>query len=93
MKKFVLVLFLSFIAVNQICAQPSEKLTNSTILKMVKAKLSDDLIIGEINSSEVRFELSADSVNYLKKENVSSYVIQAMNVANERQTSSVAMEK
>jgi len=92
MKKFVLVLFLSFIAVNQICAQPSEKLTNSTILKMVKAKLSDDLIIGEINSSEVRFELSADSVNYLKKENVSSYVIQAMTVANERQTSSVAME-
>lgn len=87
MKKFVSVIFISLFVINYLQAQPAEKLTNSTIIKMVKAKLSDDLIIGEINNSEVNFNVSPDSIKYLSAENVSSQVIGAMKAANDKQIS------
>ena len=92
MKTFTSVLLISLFAVNYLIAQPTEKLTNSIIVKMVKAKLSDDLIIGEINSSEVDFDLNDEAINQLKSENVSSLVLQAMTEASEKQTSSVTEE-
>jgi predicted nucleic acid-binding Zn-ribbon protein len=86
MKKSVSVLVLAFFVVNYFYAQSTEALTNSTIIKMVKAKLSDDLIIDEISSSKVNFNVSIDSVKFLSDENVSSGIIQAMKTANGTQT-------
>lgn len=90
MKKFVSVLLMFMFFVSCLQAQPAEKLTNSIIVKMVKAKLSDDLIIGEINSSEVNFDLSMDSLNYLSSQNVSLQILQAMKVALSNQTSTTS---
>ncbi|NTW33327.1 MAG: hypothetical protein HGB12_12015, partial [Bacteroidetes bacterium] len=56
----------------------NETLTNTNIIKMVKAKLSDDLIIDVINSSNVDFNINPDSMIYLSNQNVSSEVIMAM---------------
>jgi hypothetical protein len=53
-------------------------LTNSTIINLVKTKISDDLIINLINSSPVNFNTSVDSMIYLSGQNVSSQVILAM---------------
>lgn len=85
MKKLVTFLLLTLFAVNLLHAQTTESLTNSTIIKMVKGKLSDDLIIDEINSSKVNFDLSDESVKTLMAGNVSDQVIQAMKAANETQ--------
>lgn len=90
MKKLVSVLVIALFVVNYLYAQTTETLTNSTIIKMVKAKLSDDLIIDEINSSKVNFNVSADSIKFLSNENVSYQVIQAMKTANGTQTSTAA---
>lgn len=90
MKKFVSFLLMFMFFVSCLQAQPAEKLTNSIIVKLVKAKLSDDLIIGEINSSEVNFDLSMDSLNYLSSQNVSLRILQAMKVALSNQTSTTS---
>jgi hypothetical protein len=65
----------------------TDALTNTTIINLVKAKLSDDLIINLINSSEVNFNLSVDSMIFLSNQNVSSAVIMAMKNAMKRKTS------
>jgi predicted nucleic acid-binding Zn-ribbon protein len=78
MKKLVSVLVIALLVLNSLHAQTTETLTNSTIIKMVKAKLSDDLIIDQINSSKVNFNVSTDSVKYLSGNNVSNKVIQVM---------------
>ncbi len=86
MKKLGLILILPFLIVNFLHAQTGAPLTNSTIIKMVKANLSDDLIIGEIDGAEVNFNLSTDSVNYLSGQHVSAEVLQAMKDASGTQT-------
>lgn len=86
MKKLVPVLLFALFVVNILHAQTSEALTNTIIIKMVKAKLSDDLIIDEINNSKVNFNVSIDSIKFLSNENVSNRVIEEMKVANGIQT-------
>jgi len=66
-----------------------DALNNSSIINLVKANLSDDLIIKVINSSRVNFNMSDDFINLLSNENVSYRVIQAMKTANGTQTSTV----
>ena len=90
MKKLVSLLLIALFAVNYLNAQSTEALTNSTIIKMVKAKLSDDLIIDEINSSKVNFNVSINAIKFLSDENVSSGIIQAMKTANGTQTLTAA---
>jgi hypothetical protein len=82
MKKLISVLLFALFAVNILYAQTGDPITNSTILKMVKGKLSDDLIIDEINSSKVNFDLSNEAVKTLSAGNVSDNVIGAMKTAN-----------
>jgi predicted nucleic acid-binding Zn-ribbon protein len=82
MKKLISVLLIVLFAVNILYAQTGEPITNNTILKMVKGKLSDDLIIDEINSSKVNFDLSDEAVKTLSEGNVSDNVIDAMKTAN-----------
>jgi len=71
-------------------SQNAESLTNSSIIRLVKAKLSDDIILDMINSSKVNFQLSPDSIKILVRENVSSVVLEAMKTAYAKQSSSLS---
>lgn len=55
-----------------------EIITNVSVIKMTKAKLSDDLIIDVINTSEVNFDLTVESMVNLSNNGVSSTVIKEM---------------
>jgi hypothetical protein len=66
--------------------QKTDILTNSSIVNLVKTKLSDNLIITLINGSEVNFNLSVDSMIFLSNQNVSSAVIMSMKNAVKRKT-------
>jgi DNA repair ATPase RecN len=59
-------------------AQTPETLTNSSILKLTKAHLSDELIIEMILDSPVSFSLGSADQRYLKEEGVSDTVLEAM---------------
>lgn len=56
----------------------AEALTNAEVLKMVEAKLTDDLIISKIRASACNFDTSTDTILKLKSQGVSDGVIQAM---------------
>lgn len=77
MKRLLLIIPWMFF-MNQVSAQSSDTLTNSAILKMVNAKLSDELIIDVIKGSAVNFDLSPNSVDDLVRQNVPMPVIEAM---------------
>ena len=62
----------------------AEALTNADVLKMVEAKLSDDLIIGKIRASACAFDTSTDTILKLKSQGISDAVIQAMVAAGAR---------
>ena len=53
-------------------------LTTGDVLRMVEAKLGDDLIIGKIKASKCDFDTSIDAILKLKAAGVSEAVIQAM---------------
>ena len=92
MKKIVFVLLAMIFAGSSIYAQTADILTNSSIVKMVKAKLSDDLILDMILTSEVQFDVSDDAINKLKAEQVSDPVIEAMKAAARSQQKQVSAE-
>jgi hypothetical protein len=70
--------------------KPTGPLTNSNIINLVKTKLSDDLIIKVISSSEVNFNLGVDSMIFLSNQNVSSAVIMAMKNAMKQNTGNIS---
>lgn len=59
-------------------SQTSETLTNSSVIKMSKAKLSDELIIETIKTSPSSFDMSSAALKILEDENVPRAVIEAM---------------
>ena len=63
---------------------PKEIITNTSIIKLTKAKLSDDLIIDVIKTSEVNFDLKVESMVNLSNNGVSSAVIKEMKAAMEK---------
>lgn len=86
MKKLTAIwILLPFIS-SGLLAQTPAHLTNTLILKMTKAKLSEELIISEINDKKNTFTISTDSLNYLTNQNVSPRVIEAMIAACTKQT-------
>jgi hypothetical protein len=81
MKKHIsLILTGLFIAV-MVNAQIPETLTNSSVIKMSKANLSDELITDMIQNSPVKFDLSDSALKQLAAEGVSTSVIQSMKSA------------
>ena len=66
--------------------QTINALTNTSIINMVKEKLSDELIINIIKSSNVDFNVSVDSMINLSNNNVSSAVIKEMKNAMKKKT-------
>lgn len=86
MKRFISVISLILIFTGgALYCQNNDQLTNKAIVRMVKAKLSDELIIYEISNSNVNFNLSTDSVQFLKSQKVSEAVLLAMREINESQ--------
>jgi len=81
MKRAIVLFLTGLLVAGCLKAQTSDTLTNSSVIRMVKAKLADELIIEVIQSSEVRFELNESSVKDLTRENVSKPVIDAMKIA------------
>jgi hypothetical protein len=55
-----------------------ESLTNQSVLKLVKAGLSEDLIVQTVNSQPGRYALGADDILALKNAGVSDRIIAAM---------------
>jgi hypothetical protein len=55
-----------------------ETLTNDTIFKLVKAGLSEDLVVTTINSSPGKFDTSANALIALKKAGAGDKVVAAM---------------
>lgn len=63
-----------------------ETLTNDNIKKMVKSKLSDELIINVIKTSNVNFDLNVEAMIDLSNQGVSSAVILEMKNAMDKKT-------
>lgn len=72
----VLICFTSF------PAQAQESLTNDSVIKLVKAGLSQELIVQTVNSQPGRYALGADDLLALKKAGISDKIIAAMLVRN-----------
>lgn len=62
----------------QPAAAAGEVLTNGDVVKMVKAKLGEDIIISTVNSSASNFDTSVNGMVTLKEAGVSHAVIKAM---------------
>src|SRR3989442_8376872 len=65
-----------------VCLYAQEVLNNATILKLVKAGIGEDTIVGMVNQQQGRYVLSADDVIALKTAGVSDKIIAAMVVRN-----------
>lgn len=64
--------------VGKASAQDQEVITNNTIIRMVKAKLGEDVIISKIRNSKTNFDLSTDSLIKLHEAAVSDNLINVM---------------
>lgn len=64
--------------VDKVTAEEKEVLTNNTIIKMVNAKLSENIIINKIRGSKTDFDLSIDGLIKLKQAGISDNIINAM---------------
>jgi hypothetical protein len=60
------------------CAYAQTPLTNDAILRMVKAGLSEEVILATINGQPAKFALGADELVQLKKDGVSDKILAAM---------------
>jgi hypothetical protein len=65
-------------AVNQSQSESDATLTNAAVIKLVRAKFSDKMIVAVIRSRPARFDLSPDRLIELKKSGASEHVILAM---------------
>lgn len=74
LKSFLAVILLAFCSL--LVAQ--QGLNNEAIIKMVKAGLSDDLIVTAINSQSGSYDTSANGLIFLNKSGVSDKVVQAL---------------
>jgi chromosome segregation ATPase len=78
MKKYIFLLLTGLAITLLVQSQTPETLTNSSVVKMSKAKLSDELIVEMIQTSPSRFDLSNGALKNLEGESVSTSVIEAM---------------
>jgi hypothetical protein len=81
MKRTISLMLTLLLAASILQAQTAETLTNSSVIKMSKAKLSEELITDMIKSSPVQFDLSDSGLKDLESANVSPVVIEAMKTA------------
>ncbi|MBE0678360.1 MAG: hypothetical protein IH592_06305, partial [Bacteroidales bacterium] len=72
MKKHIFLILTGLLIAIVISAQNPETLTNSSVVKMSKARLSDELITDMIQNSPVRFDLSSGAIKSLEDEGVTA---------------------
>lgn len=77
-KHISIALVAAFIMVCPISFAQKNSLTNSEVVKMVKAGLPSEVIVESIKSSDANFDLSADALIALKQDGVPDSVLQAM---------------
>lgn len=75
-KKLIISIFVVLLTSSNLTA--SEVLTNDHVTRMIKAGISENIIIKKIKSSPNQFKLSVDDLIKLKKLNISEKIIQAM---------------
>lgn len=78
MKKHISLILTGLLVAVALCAQNPETLTNSSVVKMSKANLSDELMIDMIINSPAMFDLSPGAIRSLESEGVSEAVIRSM---------------
>ncbi len=83
MKKHISLILTGLLIAVVVHAQDPETLTNSSVIKMSKANLSEELIIDMIRSSPAGYDLSDEAQRTLAGEGISRAVIQAMKSASE----------
>lgn len=77
--KFTAHLFVALLLCSTLLASAKQKpLTNDDIIKMTKAGLDEDVIVGTMQSNANAFDLSPDGLISLKKGGVSSKVLHTM---------------
>lgn len=81
MKRYISLVLTGLLLVVAVNAQNPETLTNSSVIRMSKANLSDALITDMIENSPVKFDLSAGALKNLESEGVSPVVVQSMKTA------------
>jgi predicted nucleic acid-binding Zn-ribbon protein len=81
MKKHISLILTGLLIAVMVNAQTPETLTNSSVIKMSKANLSDELITDMIQNSPVKFDLSESALKKLAGEGVSTSIIQSMKSA------------
>ncbi len=81
MKKHISLILTGLLIAVMVNAQNPETLTNSSVIKMSKANLSDELITDMIQNSPVKFDLGESALKKLAAEGVSAPVIQSMKIA------------
>ena len=86
MKKYISLILIGLLMAVMTNAQDPETLTNSSVVKMSKANLSDELITDMIRNSPVKFDLSSGAIRNLEDEGVTPAVIQSMKEAAGRKT-------
>lgn len=86
MKKHISLILTGLLIAVVIHAQNPETLTNSSVVKMSKANLSDELITDMIQNSPVKFDLSVSAIKNLEGEGVTAVVIQSMKSAAAKKT-------
>lgn len=93
MKKSICIILIGLFVQSFSPAQTTDRLTNTSIIKMAKANLADDIILDEINNSPANFNMCEDSIKTLTAANVSPQIIEAMKQANNMQTVNPAQTK
>lgn len=78
MKRYILLILAGSLITVFLQAQDQEILTNSSVIKMSKAKLSEELITDMISSSPVNFDLSDNALRNMAADGVSPAVIKSM---------------
>jgi hypothetical protein len=79
-RSIVCIAFLLSIISAMVNAQ--EPLTNETVVKLVKAGIGDDTIVGMVNQQQGKYALSANDIIALKNGGVSDKIMSAMIVRN-----------
>ncbi len=78
MKKYLSLILTGLLMAVVVNAQNADTLTNNSVIKLSKAKLSDKLITDMIQNSPVMFDLSPEAIKNMEDAGVTAVVIQKM---------------
>jgi hypothetical protein len=74
--KAIITMTIAFVMAMPLCA--SAPMSNEDVIKLVKAGVSEALVLSSIDSSETQFDTSADALIKLKQAGISDMIIQRM---------------